>query len=73
MTKHRSSRRLAGLARLRTSLKRAHNVLNLVVPELDAWRFRLLALEGRDKQDYVENELAAEAEAAELAGAGWVV
>jgi len=39
---------LRGLSRLRTSVKRAHNLLNLMLPEMDAWRDRILELERAD-------------------------
>ena len=70
MTKRRH-RTLAGLTRLRRSVKRAHNALDLIIPELDAWRSRILALEARDRADFVALDDATEREAVDLAGVGW--
>jgi hypothetical protein len=42
MTKRR---RGPSLSRLRTSIKRAHNLLDLILPEFNAWRDRIFALE----------------------------
>lgn len=48
-TKHRRAA-LRGLARLRTSVKRAHNLLGLMLPEMNAWRDRILELERGEDQ-----------------------
>lgn len=59
-------RRAPQLGRIRTSLKRAHNLLNLILPEFNAWRDRIFDVERR----HFEREDWLEAEAAVLDGGG---
>jgi hypothetical protein len=59
-------RRAPALGRIRTSLKRAHNLLNLLLPELEAWRDRIFALE----RWQFEPQDRLDAEAAVLDGGG---
>lgn len=59
-------KRAPHLGRLRTSLRRAHNLLNLILPEFNAWRDRIFTLE----RWQFEREDLLDAEAAALVAAG---
>lgn len=64
--KPRRRRAAPRLGRIRTSLKRAHNLLNLILPEFNAWRDRIFELE----RWQFEPEDRLDAEAAALYAAG---
>ena len=66
MKRPRRRRPAPRLGRIRTSLKRAHNLLNLILPEFNAWRDRIFALE----RWQFESEESLDQEATALYAAG---
>ena len=56
----RRRKRTASIGRLRVSLKRAHNLLNLILPEFNAWRDRIFAIERQsfEREDLLDEEAA---------------
>jgi len=62
--RRRPRRRGPSISRLRTSIKRAHNLLNLVLPEFNAWRDRIFAIERHEfePEDRLDVEAAYVAE-----------